>query len=145
MSPSPLDDSPSVSQVGLALSSLAFAVVFGTALMALGLWGVLTIQLTRPTAAGTFGPAGMLLVVVTIGGPLVASLAAYALMAPIRSYYRRGGLAIVAGFATVALTLITTMPLNNFAGRSGLLGLAGAGALLCLVMSWLARRSAAAG
>jgi hypothetical protein len=65
-------------------------------------------------------------------------------MAPIRSYYRRGGLAIVAGFATVALALISTVPIDHFVGRSGLLALSGACALLCLGLAWLARRASAA-
>ena len=130
-------------QVGLALQSLAFAVLFGTGLIAVGLWGVLTLKESKPAPAGTLGAAGILLMILTIGGPLVASLAAYGLMAPIRSHYRRGGLAIVAGFATVALAGITTMPINNASGRSGLLVLGAACALLCLAMAWLVRRSAA--
>lgn len=145
--PSPLDDSPAVSQVGLALQSVAFAVLFGTGLIAVGAWGVRTLQQSGPslTPGGGLGPAGLLLTATSVGGPLIASLAAYALMAPIRSYYRRGGLAIVAGFATVALALISTVPIDHFIGPGGLLGLAGACGLLCLLLAWLARRSAAAG
>ncbi|HTO73449.1 MAG TPA: hypothetical protein VMJ30_06505, partial [Gemmatimonadales bacterium] len=131
-SPSPLDDSPPVSQVGLALQSLLFAVLFGTGLMSLGLWGVRTIQLGGPAerAEGELGPGGILLFVITIGGPVVAAIAAYALMAPIKSYYRRGGLAIVAGFATVAAVLISTVPIDHSIGRGGLLGLSGACGLI---------------
>jgi len=144
-SPSPLDDSPAVSQVGLALQSLLFAVLFGTGLVSVGLWGVRTLQLTTPAPVpgGDLGVGGALLIAVSVGGPAIAAFAAYALMAPIRSYYRRGGLAIVAGFATVALALISTVPVDHFIGRGGLLTLGGACALLCLGLVWLARRSAA--
>ncbi len=142
---SPLDDSPAVSQVGLALSSVAFAVLFGTGLIAVTLWGVRTLQLGvgQSTPAGNWGPGGGLLIFASVGGPAIAGLAAYALMAPIKSYYRRGGLAIVASFSTVALALVTTVPTDHFIGPSGLLGLASICAVLCLLMAWLARRRAA--
>ncbi len=146
MTPSPLDDSPPVSQVGLALQSLLFSVLFGTGLIALGLWGVRTLQLGGPAQRpeGELGTGGVLLFVVTLAGPVLAALAAYALMAPIKSYYRRGGLSIVAGFATVALSLISTAPIDHAVGRSGLLALSAGCGLCCLVLAWLARRQSAA-
>jgi hypothetical protein len=140
----PGEPQPPPGQVGVAARSIIFAVLFGTGLMAVALWGVRTMQLADPTppAPGTFGPAGLILVTATLGGPVVAAAAAFALMAPIGSYYRRGGLAMVGGFATVLVALVT-MPVDQRFGRPGLLVLAACCAVSCLLLALLARRSAA--
>ncbi len=68
----------------------------------------------------------------TVGGILIAALAAWRLLHPIPSLYRRGGLAIVSGFATVLLMLVC-IPINQMFGQAGLLatlGLSGAAAAL---------------
>jgi hypothetical protein len=140
----PGEPQPAPGQVGVAVRSISFAVLFGTGLMAVALWCVRTMQIADPTppAPGTFGPAGLILVMATLGGPLVAALAAFALMAPIGSYYRRGGLAMVGGFATVVVALVT-MPVDQRFGRPGLLVLAAACALACLLLALRARRATA--
>jgi hypothetical protein len=61
-----------------------------------------------------------LLVVGTLSGLLLASFSAWRLLAPLESVYRRGGLAMVAGFATVLLMLVC-IPVNQLLGRAGLL------------------------
>jgi hypothetical protein len=66
----------------------------------------------------------------TVGGILAAAGAAWHLLQPIPSLYRRGGLAIVSGFATVLLMLVC-IPIHQMFGRAGLLvtvGLSGIGA-----------------
>ena len=68
----------------------------------------------------------------TVGGILAAAGAAWRLLQPIPSLYRRGGLAIVSGFATVLLMLVC-IPIHQMFGRTGLLvtvGLSGIGAAL---------------
>lgn len=77
-----------------------------------------------------------LLVIGTLSGVLLASFSTWRLLAPLGSVYRRGGLSIVAGFATVLLMLIC-IPVNQLFGRSGL------GVLLMLfgVASWGLSRS----
>ena len=68
----------------------------------------------------------------TLAGILIAAWAAWRLLRPIASTYRRGGLSIVSGFATVVLMLVC-IPINQLFGRTGLLillGLSGAAALL---------------
>ena len=68
----------------------------------------------------------------TVTGILFAAGAAWRLLRPIASTYRRGGLAIVSGFATVVLMLVC-IPINQLFGRTGLLillGLSGTAALL---------------
>ena len=56
----------------------------------------------------------------TLGGILSAAGAAWRLLQPIPSLYRRGGLAIVSGFATVLLMLVC-IPIHQMFGQAGLL------------------------
>jgi hypothetical protein len=56
----------------------------------------------------------------TLGGILAAAGAAWRLLQPVPSLYRRGGLAIVAGFATVLLMLVC-IPIHQTFGQAGLL------------------------
>jgi hypothetical protein len=56
----------------------------------------------------------------TLTGILIAAWAAWRLLGPIESAYRRGGLAMVSGFATVLLMLIC-IPINQLLGRTGLI------------------------
>jgi hypothetical protein len=65
-------------------------------------------------------PALYLLFSGTMAGILVAAGAAWWLLGPVQSTYRRGGLAMVCGFATVLLMLIC-IPVHQLLGRSGLL------------------------
>jgi hypothetical protein len=71
----------------------------------------------------------------TVGGILAAAGAAWRLLQPIPSLYRRGGLAIVSGFATVLLMLVC-IPIHQVFGQAGLLvtmGLSGIAAVLLAV------------
>jgi hypothetical protein len=61
----------------------------------------------------------------TVAGVLLSAWAAWRLLEPISSAYRRGGLAMVFGFATVLLMLVC-IPVHQIFGRAGL------GALLAL-------------
>ena len=80
-----------------------------------------------------------LLVGGTLGGIVGASYAAWRLLAPIGSVYRRGGLSIVSAFATVVLMLVC-IPVNQLFGRGGLLLLLATSAALTLLLSRQARR-----
>lgn len=73
----------------------------------------------------------------TVAGILIAALAAWRLLGPISSPYRRGGLAIVSGFSTVLLMLIC-IPVNELLGRAGLLALL---VLSCMTAAILGRRA----
>jgi len=55
----------------------------------------------------------------TLAGILLAGFAAWGLLGPITSLYRRGGLAMVCAFATVLVMLIC-IPVNQWFGRNGL-------------------------
>jgi hypothetical protein len=56
----------------------------------------------------------------TLAGVLLAGFVSWRLLAPVTSAYRRGGLAMVAAFATVVLMLVCT-PIFELFGRVGLL------------------------
>lgn len=73
----------------------------------------------------------------TVGGILIAAGAAWRLLGPVSSAYRRGGLAMVSGFATVLLMLVC-IPINQLLGRPGLVALL---ALSCVTAALLARRA----
>jgi hypothetical protein len=73
----------------------------------------------------------------TLAGIMIAAWAAWRLLEPISSTYRRGGLAMVSGFATVPLMLVC-IPINQLLGRVGLLILL---ALSGIAAALLARRA----
>ena len=120
--------------LGLAVASVVFGILIGAGVIAAALWGVRTLQLDAPPAPGELGGAGVLLLGGTMGGLVLGAGAAWTLMAPITSYFRRGGLAILTGFATLVVSLIA-VPVDRFLGRPGLAALAGGCALWCLLLS----------
>lgn len=75
----------------------------------------------------------------TLAGILIAALAAWRLLQPISSAYRRGGLAIVAGFATVLLMLIC-IPVYQLLGRTGLVLLVALSGIAALLLARRAKR-----
>jgi hypothetical protein len=93
---------------------------------------LLEVQTTRAAGTRSTDAAFYLLVGGTLAGIFIAGFAAWHLLAPIPSTYRRGGLSMVCGFATVILMLIC-VPVHEFLGRNGLyalLGLAGASTVI---------------
>jgi hypothetical protein len=75
----------------------------------------------------------------TLSGILAAAAAAWWLLGPIQSTYRRGGLAMVCGFATV-LVMLVCIPLYQLLGRSGLILLLAASAIASALLGHQARR-----
>jgi len=124
--------------VVLAIRSVTLGILIGTAVVAVALWGVRTLQLSSPPEPPQLGsPPGVLLVAGTFGGLLTAGVVAWTLMAPIGSYYRRGALAMVSGFGTLVVSVLT-IPLDRAFGRTGLMLLA----LACAAGSlWLGLRA----
>lgn len=124
--------------VGIALRGMLAGAVLGLGAVALVMWLVRTLQLAgRAPLAPT--PADTIATVILagwVGGAVLGGLAAWSLLAPIRSSYRRGGLAMVGGFATLLVSFITA-PVDSLLGRWGLLGLA---AVAVLLFAHLARR-----
>jgi Na+/H+ antiporter NhaC len=83
---------------------------------------VLGVDALRSGQRASLNPALYLLFGGTLGGILAAAGMAWWLLGPIESTYRRGGLAMVCGFATVLLMLIC-IPVHQFLGRCGLFAL----------------------
>ena len=83
---------------------------------------VLGVDALRSGQPASLNPALYLLFGGTLGGILAAAGMAWWLLGPIESTYRRGGLAMVCGFATVLLMLVC-IPVHQFLGRSGLFAL----------------------
>jgi hypothetical protein len=77
----------------------------------------------------------------TLSGIVLAAWAAWHLLGPIASDYRRGGLAIVSGFSTVLLMLVC-IPINQLLGRTGLIVLL---ALSAIAAALLGRRASRLG
>jgi len=75
----------------------------------------------------------------TFAGILIASWAAWRLLGPIESTYRRGGLAMVSGFSTVLLMLIC-IPIHQLLGRTGLISLLAASGIVAALLGRRARR-----
>ena len=117
-----------VAAVGASAVSLGLVVITAT---------VLGVDALRSGQAPALNPALYLLFGGTLGGILAAAGMAWWLLRPIESTYRRGGLAMVSGFATVLLMLIC-IPVHQFLGRSGLFALM---AICAVAAALLARRA----
>ena len=132
------DEDAGADLVVVAIRGVAIGILIGSAMIAVVLWGVRTLQMSSPSESPQLGSApGVLLVAGTFGGLLAATAVAFSLMAPIGSLYRRGALAMVSGFGTLVASLVTS-PLDRGLGRPGLLLLA----LACAAGGlWLGRRA----
>ena len=117
-----------VAAVGASAVSLGLVVITAT---------VLGVDALRSGQSTALNPALYLLFGGTLGGILAAASLAWWLLRPIESTYRRGGLAMVSGFATVLLMLIC-IPVHQFLGRSGLFALM---AICTVAAALLARRA----
>jgi hypothetical protein len=105
-----------------------FGFVAGTLVssVALGLIVIIATLLAfdalRPAGDTSLTPGLYILFGGTVVGILVAAGAAWHLLEPIQSAYRRGGLAMVCAFATV-LAMLICIPLHQLFGRAGLVAL----------------------
>ena len=112
------------------------------ALVSAVLTGLTAITATVLVADALRSRHGSLVVVFrrgTIAGLALAGFVAWRLLEPVASAYRRGGLAMVAAFATVVLMLICTGVFELF-GRAGLLSLLGFSAVTSTLLALQARR-----
>ena len=130
--------------VGLALRAMAAGILFGTGTTGLLLYVVRGLQTGAAVPSATVTTRGLvpnLILTGWLGGALLAALAAWALMAPIQSSYRRGGFSMVAAFGSMVSALIT-MPADALFGRTGLVGLGILGLVGGGVLAWDAARRA---
>ena len=130
--------------VRFTIASIGMAVCVGLAVVTSAVLGVRALQAGQPVAPATNAtvslnsPAAILLLVGTIGGVLVAVAAGWALLSPIGSFFRRGGFAMVGGFATV-VGMLFTMPVSAAYGQTGLIGLLAAELVALLLLAALRR------
>jgi hypothetical protein len=104
---------------GYIAATAACAISLGLVIISVTLLAVVGLQ---PQGVASRSIALYLLFGGTFGGIVLAAAAAWWLLEPIQSTYRRGGLALVCGFATVLVMLIC-MPVHQLFGRAGLLAL----------------------
>jgi branched-subunit amino acid permease len=137
---SPTGEPAAPEQVGLALRAVLFGTLLGTGAIAAVLWAVRTLQLAHPPGPvpDLSSPAANLLFAGTLAGLLLAAVATWSVLGPLGSAYRRGAFAMVAGFATPVVSLVT-MPVEQLFGRIGLLTLAVVSTLSCLLLFRRAR------
>ncbi len=131
------EEAPHFDPFPLVLGSLAFGILVGVALLALVVWGVRTLQGTDLSIARTekgFTPALLPLVVVgTFSGMIVAGAATWTLLGPIGNPWRKAMLAIISGAAAFVVALVTK-PIDELAGRQGLLAAAAIAVLLSVLV-----------
>jgi hypothetical protein len=126
----------------LAARAMGAGVAFGVAVISVTVLGVDLLKRGAQTDAPDVGAPLYLLFFGTLAGLVLAGVVAWRLLSPVRSIYRRGGLAVVSGLATV-LPMWLCAAANQMAGRAGLAGLAGAALAVSLVLARGARRAGA--
>ena len=137
MSRSPLPAPPDF--VPLAFAGTTFGILLGTAIMT----GFLLANraLIHPVPAGSTTPdlnqpAALALFIAPLVTLLIPAIVTWNLLGPIPSTFRRGGLAMVAAFGGLMVSL-ANVPLNQFLGIRGMVGLL---VLVLTGMLLLARR-----
>jgi hypothetical protein len=123
--------------VGFVAAVVACAVSVGLLVITATVLGVDALRSDH--GATNINRSFYLLVGGTLSGILAAACAAWWLLAPVGSAYRRGGLSMVCAFATILLMLIC-IPVNQLLGRTGLLLLLGLSGLGALALARRARR-----
>jgi len=134
-SPNPLGpDAPTRDYVPLAFAAMVFAIVAGTAIIATVAWTVRTLQggAAAPMEPSIGSAPAVVLLAGTLGGLFFSAAATWVALAPVRSPYRQGGLAMATTFATFLVSAIASFLADSLAGRPGLLALA----LVALVGAW---------
>jgi hypothetical protein len=127
--------------VAFVTSVMASAVSLGLLLITATVLAVDALRVRE--SGGDIDAAFYILVGGTLAGVFLAASAAWRLLAPLESVYRRGGLSIVSAFATILLMLIC-IPVDQHFGSTGLLVLLGVSAVAALGLHRRAKRLGAA-
>jgi hypothetical protein len=130
-------EAPTEDYVPLAAAAVGLGILVGTVVVAVSLLGVrgLVAQAAPTDQPDPMQPAGLLLILGTFGGCVVAATTCFAILAPLPTY-RRGGLSMVVAFATFVVALLLA-PVYQIAGPLGL----GLTAMLATAGAWaLSRR-----
>ena len=130
---------------GLVLGGLAFGLVLGLGLQSLVGFAVRTAQASAPPAGGldlNSLPAKILLAGTAVAA-LAAGMATWRVVSPLRHPWRQGMIAILAGFGSFALAVVT-QPVDRTLGRPGLIGLAVVAGICALLLARKLRGGATA-
>lgn len=131
--------------VPLAIAGLGFGIALGATVIAVALWLLRTVQAGLP-ASDTLelgSTPALLLFGGTVGGMLAAATGTWRALRPLESTWRQGGLAMIASFASLVVSLLA-IPADAWLGDRGVLALALIGAGLTWWLSRAVARSAAA-
>ena len=131
--------------VPLAFSTVGFSILLGTAIMSgfLLINRALVQDLPQSATPDVNQPAAVALFAGSLCTLIVPALVAWALLSPVDSAYRRGGLSMVAGFGAILVSL-ASIPLNEFFGMGGLVGLLATSLAGCTLLGRKVMRERAA-
>lgn len=129
--------------IRLAALAMGSAVAFGLAVVSATVLGVDLLKPAAPSDTPDLGGPLYLLFFGTLAALLLAGVVAWRLLSPILSTYRRGGLSVVSGLATV-LAMLLCIPVHQLGGRAGLIALGAVALLGSFALARGARRSAIA-
>jgi hypothetical protein len=127
--------------VSLAAVALSAGLSAGLALVGATVAALAALRPPAGTTEPTLGAPLYILLFGTVGGLVLAGVVAWRLLSPLQSTYRRGGLALVSAFATVAVMQIYR-PLDAAFGFPALLVAAAIAAALAWMLARRARRMA---
>ncbi|MDX2192262.1 MAG: hypothetical protein NW201_02840 [Gemmatimonadales bacterium] len=129
-------------------SAVAAVVLFAVAVLRSGFFPSLDAAAVAPAADATASRAALLafavLVAGSLGAMLFGGLTSWLLLEHVGTIGRRGSLALVAALGSV-IAMAIAVPVNEFLGQGGLLGLAALAALLAWRAIEAARRLPAPG
>ena len=128
--------------IRLVVLAMGSGVAFGLAIVSATVLGVTLLRTDATSSAPQLGAPLYLVFFGTMAGLVLAGVAAWRLLDPILSVYRRGGLSIVSSVATVPVMLIC-IPVNQLAGSAGLGALGVVALLLSLLLARLVRAAEA--
>jgi len=145
--PQSLDPSIPRDLVPLAVSSIGFCVLLGTAIMTgcllLNRFLVQDLPASPGARPDVNQPAATVLMIGAASTLIVPALTAWLLLSPVEVTYRRFGFAMVSGFGAIVVSLVS-VPINEFLGLGGLAGLLVVSRLACLLLGARIRRERAA-
>jgi hypothetical protein len=128
---------PASDLVPLAFSTIGFAVMLGTAIMAAFLLInrslVQDLPLDPEARPDVNQAAASVLLVGALCTLFIPMLTAWILLNPVDALYRRFGFAMVSGFGAIVVSLVS-VPLNEYFGQAGLTGLLALSLIGCLVL-----------
>ncbi len=128
--------------VSLVAAALGAGLSAGLALVGATVAATAALRPPAGAAEPVPGAAMYLLLFGTLGGLVLAGVVVWRLLSPLRSTYRRGGLALVSAFATVVIMQVYR-PLDAAFGGPALLAAAATAGALAWLLARRARRMAA--